>query len=321
MMMENLITESERIIGHYRGAEAGPLVVAIGGIHGNEPAGVRALERLFELLEEEPRLNPGFSFRGELLALRGNLAALREGKRFIDVDMNRIWRPLPPGNLNFSRHEDEELYELLTAIETAAEDSPLSEIVLLDLHTTTADGGIFAVTGDDIPSLSLAAEMAVPVIKGMLTGVQGTTLHYFRGDHFGDRKARALSFEAGRHDDPLSVDLALAATVNLLRALGCVREEDVSTYHDNLLRESSSRLPLLTELTYVHHIQRDGTDGFKMLPGFRNFQPVTKNTLLAHDHSGEIHAPSDGYLLMPLYQTKGDEGFFIVKNFVPDTAY
>jgi len=43
--MENLITESERIIGHYRGAEAGPLVVAIGGIHGNEPAGVQTFYR------------------------------------------------------------------------------------------------------------------------------------------------------------------------------------------------------------------------------------------------------------------------------------
>lgn len=319
--MENLITESERIIGHYRGAEAGPLVVAIGGIHGNEPAGVRALERLFDLLKEEPRLNPGFTFRGELLALRGNVAALREGKRFIDVDMNRIWRPLVAGQQDFPRHEDEELYELLTAVETAVEESPLSEIILLDLHTTTADGGIFAVTGDDSPSLSLAAEMAVPVIKGLLTGLQGTTLHYFRGGHFGERKVRALSFEAGRHDDPQSVDLALAATINLLRALGCVREEDVSTYHDTLLRESSARLPLLTELAYVHRIRRDGTDGFKMLPGFRNFQPVTKDTLLAHDQTGAIYAPGDGYLLMPLYQEQGDEGFFLVRNYTPDSAF
>ena len=70
-------------------------MVAIGGIHGNEPAGVRALERLFELLAEEPLINPGFTFKGELLALRGNLEALNQGKRFIDTDLNRIWRPTP----------------------------------------------------------------------------------------------------------------------------------------------------------------------------------------------------------------------------------
>jgi len=316
------IAESERIIGHYRGAEAGPLVVAIGGIHGNEPAGVLALERLFDLLEDEPRINPGFTFKGDLLALRGNLEALAAGKRFIDADLNRIWRRLDGGPDTIVTSEDRELHELLAAIETAVEEAPLSELVLLDLHTTTASGGIFAITGDDGPSLSLAAEMAVPVIKGMLSGLQGTTLHYFRGNHFPTNlPARAISFEAGSHDDPVSVDISLAATINLLRALGCVREEDVSTYHDDLLRQKASDLPRLTELVYVHHIPRDGSDGFRMKPGYRNFQPVTKGTIIAADNNGDIAVPADGYLLMPLYQQLGDEGFFVVRDYVFPLAF
>lgn len=320
--MANVIPASERIIGHYRGADAGPLVVAIGGIHGNETAGVRALERLFEMLDEEPLINPGFNFKGELLALRGNVAALREGKRFIDEDMNRIWRFREPGDLAFKSVEDRELYELITAIETALEENPLSELVLLDLHTTTADGGVFAVTGDDTPSLSLAAEMSVPVIKGMLTGLQGTTLHYFRAGHFQTNfHVRAVSFESGQHDDPASIDLALAATINLLRALGCVREQDVSSYHDNILRESAGALPRMTELVYVHHIAPDGSDEFRMLPGFQNFQPVQSGTHLATDKNGDVYAPADGYLLMPLYQEQGDEGFFMVRDYVPPSAF
>lgn len=319
--MENVISDSERIIGHYQGAEAGPLMVAIGGIHGNEPAGVRALERLFDLLDEEPRVNPGFTFRGELLALRGNLAALREGRRFIDVDMNRIWRVRPDGEQQFRRSEDRELHELLAAVETALEDSPLSEIVLMDLHTTTATGGIFAVTGDDDPSLLLAAELGVPVIKGMSGGLQGTTLNYFRAGHFGDRPVRAVTFEAGQHDDPAAVNLALAATINLLRALGCVRDEDVSTYHDDLLRESAGHLPRLTELVYVHRFPTGERSHFSMIPGFRNFQRVTKGTPLAEDRSGKIRAPADGYLLMPLYQELGDEGFFLLRDYPTTTAY
>jgi len=316
------IAESERIIGHYRGAEAGPLVVAIGGIHGNEPAGVRALERLFEMLEDEPRLNPGFNFKGEFLALRGNLEALAQGKRYIDVDLNRIWRPLGPRPEQFATSEDHELHELLAAIETAVEEAPLSELVLLDIHTTTATGGIFAITGDDAPSLSLAAEMSVPVIKGMLSGLQGTTLHYFRGNHFETTlPVRAISFEAGHHTDPLSVDLALASTINLLRALGCVKDEDVSTYHDQRLRESAAHLPRLTELAYVHKIANNGSDGFRMNPGYKNFQPVRKGELLATDNNGEITAPLDGYLLMPLYQSQGEEGFFVVRDYTFPLAY
>ena len=319
--MEILAT-TERIIGHYRGTEPGALVVAIGGIHGNEPAGVHALERLFDMLADEPRLNPGFTFRGELLALRGNLAALAAGVRYVDADLNRIWRPLPMPPDPLAVSEDRELYELLTAIETAVEEAPLSELVLLDLHTTTAAGGIFAVTGDDRSSLSLAAEMTVPVIKGMLSGLQGTTLHYFRGGHFPTQfPVRAVSFEAGAHDDPRSADLALAATVNLLRALGCVREEDVSSYHDELLREHAGQLPKMTELVYVHHIAADGSDGFRMRPHHRNFEAVTAGQVVAEDHNGEIAAPADGYLLMPLYQDQGEEGFFLVRDYQFPVAY
>ncbi|MEM9258693.1 MAG: succinylglutamate desuccinylase/aspartoacylase family protein [Bacteroidota bacterium] len=319
--MEN-IADSARIIGHYRGKEVGPLVVAIGGIHGNEPAGVQALERLFELLEEEPRINPGFNFKGELLALRGNLAALATGERYIDMDLNRIWRARETHTDNFTSSEDREIHELLTAIEIAVEEAPLSELVLLDLHTTTAHGGIFAITGDDNPSLMLAAEMSVPVIKGMLSGLQGTTLHYFHGDNFAtDLPVRAISFESGYHQDPASIDLALAATVNLLRALGCVRTEDVNTYHDELLRKAACELPRLTELVYVHHIAPDGSDGFRMRPGYGNYHPVTQGEILAKDKSGPIHAPVTGYLLMPLYQDLGDEGFFIVRDYHVPSAY
>ncbi|OAV45970.1 succinylglutamate desuccinylase/aspartoacylase family protein [Lewinella sp. 4G2] len=302
-----------RIIGHYRGSEPGPLVVAIGGIHGNEPAGVRALERLFELLAEEPDINPGFTFRGELLALRGNLEALSQGVRYIDTDLNRIWRPAPDGERSFATSEDRELHELLACIETAVEEAPLSELVLIDLHTTTASGGIFSITGDDRPSLDLAAGMFVPVIKGMLSGLQGTTLHYFRGNNFKTNfPIRAVTFEAGGHQDPESIELSLAAVLSLIRALGCVRPEDVRTYHDELLQEAAANLPLLTDLVYVHHITQ--SDGFQMDPGYVNFQPVEKGAVIARDVRGEIRSPEDGYLLMPLYQEKGNEGFFLLRD-------
>ena len=311
---------SGRIIGHYRGAEAGPLVVAIGGIHGNEPAGVRALERLFGLLEEEPLINPGFGFKGELLALRGNLEALAVGKRYIDTDLNRIWRPQVNDGRLPATSEERELHELISCIEHAVEEAPLSELVFLDIHTTTAHGGIFAVTGDDTPSLSLAAEMSVPVVKGMLSGLQGTTLHYFRGGHFStDFPVRAVTFEAGNHDDPASVELALAATINLLRALGCVREEDVNTYHDTLLRDAAADLPLLTSLAYVHRVVDE--DKFRMLPGYTNFQPVKAGEELAVDARGKVVAPADGYLLMPLYQEQGNEGFFLLQDYNKPSGY
>lgn len=319
-----------RIIGHYVGQEPGPLVIAIGGIHGNEPAGVQALERFFELLDEEPQINPGFVFAGEILALRGNLAALGQGLRFIDQDLNRIFNPQrieklrtdqqTPFQEDKSHHEDRELLALLDAIEIAIEESQSTDITILDIHTTTARGGIFTITADDHASLQIGSELYAPVIKGMLSGVYDTTLHYFRDGRYGpDKKITAITFEAGQHDDPASVDRALAATINLLRALGCVQSADVRTLHDETLRNHAKGLPSITQLAYAHTIVPG--DEFHMRPGYVNFQAVKQGEVLAHDKNGPVTAPMDGYILMPLYQNLGEEGFFIVTDYVLDAAY
>lgn len=313
-----------RIIGHYQGTEAGPLVVAIGSLHGNEPAGVVALEQLFDLLAEEPKINPGFNFKGELLALRGNLAASAINQRFIDQDLNRIWDDHRIAQLRAdssqASSEEKELMELLDTIEIAIEESKPETVIILDLHTTTAEGGIFTITGDDVASLNLGAELFAPVIKGLLGGVSGTTLHYFSSHRFGsDIELRALTFEAGSHQDPLSVDRALAATINLLRGCGCVQEADVRTLHDELLQRYAADLPRLTQLVYVHKIR--ATDEFQMLPNFKNFQVVEQHQIIARDKNGPIYAPRAGYILMPLYQQQGAEGFFIVEDFELSVAF
>ena len=42
--------KTERIIGHISGKETGPTLVFFGGIHGNEPSGVEALDHVFAQL-------------------------------------------------------------------------------------------------------------------------------------------------------------------------------------------------------------------------------------------------------------------------------
>jgi len=45
-----------RIIGRYDGSEKGPMLVCIGAMHGNEPAGVRAIELVLKMLDVEPKV-------------------------------------------------------------------------------------------------------------------------------------------------------------------------------------------------------------------------------------------------------------------------
>ncbi|NNE30031.1 MAG: succinylglutamate desuccinylase, partial [Saprospiraceae bacterium] len=83
----------DRIIGEFSGNEEGPLVIIFGGMHGNEHAGIHAVELLFQLLEIEPYANPSFSFKGKVIGLIGNLQAVKQKVRFIKKDLNRSFTP------------------------------------------------------------------------------------------------------------------------------------------------------------------------------------------------------------------------------------
>jgi succinylglutamate desuccinylase len=306
----------DRIIGDYTGQQPGPLVVVFGGIHGNEPAGVEALKTLFDLLQLESGHNPDFQFFGRLLALRGNRRALQTGKRFIDKDLNRFWQPqhlqelqnLPPGS-SPADSEDQELLELLKLIRQTIADYRPQRMYVLDLHTTSTSGGIFTITSNQEESIRLAVQLHAPVITGILRGLSGTTLHHFTSEHYPCHTV-ALSFEAGQHDDPVSVQRAIAAIINLLRSVGCVRAEDVENKHDQLLMTYSAGLPKVADLVYTHRIPADSQ--FCMQPGYVNFQAVNAGELLAYQDGEPVYSPFDAHILMPLYQPQGEDGFFLV---------
>lgn len=300
---------------HYTDARPGPLLVALGGMHGNERAGVVALQRLAMMLAAEPAKNPSFAYRGTFVGLAGNRAAIARGNRFVRQDLNRIWTPANVARIAAlpaaaRGPEETELYELHSTIRNLVAHIRPPQLYVLDLHTTTADGGIFTLPARAPESERLAAELHAPVITGMLDGLAGTTLHYFTDANW-PVPTSAVTFEAGQHDDPQSADRAVAAVVNFMRAAGAIRQQDVEHRHDVLLQAYSAGLPRRSHLVYTHRIQPG--DQFVMRPGYVNFQAVKKDEVLAHDRHGIIRAPRSGRLLMPLYQQQGDDGFFIVE--------
>lgn len=305
---------SNRIIGQYTRNEDGPLLIAIGGIHGNEPAGVNGIERILGLLHQEPTYNPSFIYNGTFVGLRGNLAALKAKTRFIDTDMNRLFKPAHIAELRAGKtptSEDKELLELLDTIDDLMCCIPHSRVVFLDIHTTTAHGGIFSIPQDNTESVTLGLNLHAPVIKGMNTGLVGTTMHYFTKVHFGPF-SNGVCFESGQHDDPESTENAVSGIVNCMRSIGAVAARHAESKHDDRLLEYSKHLPTLCNLLHTHDIQEG--DQFVMQPGYVNFQEIEKGELLAHDRHGEIRAPMSGYMLMPLYQKQGNDGFFIIES-------
>ena len=298
-----------RVIGSYSEGRPGPLLICVGGIHGNEWAGVKAMDLLIKMLEVEPITNPQFEFYGRLVLLLGNLPALEQHTRFLDVDLNRIWsEDFIEGPRTFA--ETSQLLELKDCIEREI-DAWASEVALIDLHTTTAAGGIFSLPANDKESLALAEGMHAPVITNLVDRVDGNLIKYFT-EKYVDKNLRGVVFEGGQHEDQLSVNRCIAAMINCIRSLGLVDPDHIVNRHDELLRTYSRGLPKVAALRYVHQINPN--DAFEMLPGYRNFQPVEKGTVVAKDKDGMIEIREDGLILMPLYQAKGDDGFFVVRE-------
>jgi succinylglutamate desuccinylase len=306
------LTTIPRELGGYGGMIPGPLVICIGGMHGNEPAGIFAARRVLQALQATQPV-----FRGEFIALSGNRTALAQRRRYVAQDFNRLWTAERLNSLHQSpapvlhNPEEKEQQELLAAIESALA-RRRGPVIFLDLHTTSADGVAFTVISDTILNRRLALSIPAPVILGLEECLDGTTLNYIN-----DLGYIAVGFEGGQHEAPASIEHHEAAIWTILQTAGCLRAEDApqaDALREQLARDTKNA-PRIVETRYRHAIQEG--DQFVMEPGFSNFQPVTRGQLLARNRHGDIRARETGFILMPLYQSQGADGFFLVRAVKP----
>lgn len=303
----------ERVLARARGHGPGPTLICVGAIHGNEPAGVRAIQRVATRLAERESL-----IHGDFLGLVGNMAAFARGRRFIGSDLNRAWTSERVQRLRAGRsrselrdEEEREQAELLALIEGALGQAR-GPAYLLDLHTTSGSDGMFSVFGDALRQRAFAESFPVPMVLGLEELVDGTIIQYF-----GERGVVAVTVETGRHDAPESVEHAEAAIWVALRTLEMLHHdlEEEGARGERELRRASAHLPPALEMRYRHPVRAG--DRFEMRPGYRNFDRVTRGEVLARDIRGDIHATETARLLMPLYQDQGEDGFFLVRRFSP----
>jgi len=296
-----------RILGEVGPSGSGPTLLIVGGLHGNEPAGVEASSRVLEGLGDRAA-----DLRGRVQFLVGNRRALQAGVRYQAWDLNRVWTTqqlerLASGARNGA--EDTEQVEILDELDRVISSSS-GPVYALDLHTTSGPGGVFATVGDTLENRALAQSLPVPLVLGLEELVDGT-LH----DYLASRGVITLAFESGQHEEPEAVDRAEAAIWILLAATGILPESQLPELGParTMLARSGRRLPRVVELRHRHPVSQ--ADGFRMRPGFRNFEQIREGDLVADDRSGAVAVPESGRILMPLYQTLGEDGFFVVREF------
>jgi hypothetical protein len=245
--------------------------------------------------------------------------ALASGQRFIKEDLNRIWSAgeverlrsfQGPGELGADRFQQLELLKLIDDLFQRAGER--RRVIFVDLHTTSACGGPFTIFGDTLANRSFAANFPVPMILGLEEQIDGALL-----DYVGSQGAVTLGFEAGPHTSAESVQRQEAMVSLTLVAAGIIQQKNCQYVVEfrRRLAEASAKIPPVIEVIYRHPVAHE--DQFKMIPGFTNFELVKKGQKLARDKDGSVLAPIAGRILLPLYQTQGSDGFFIVNSVWP----
>ena len=299
----------DRIIWSHK-KDTGPVVVIFAGIHGNEVAGIHASRRLARSLSENTdRLN------GSIYMISGNLKALREGVRYLDRDLNRLWGEVSNGALenesnDLDSPELKEADELLATLNEVVNEHRFvtQDLKFIDLHTTSAESCAFILFNDTLENRKSASYFPVPQILGIEETIHGTLLSYIN-----DLGYPAIGFEAGKHEAKSSVDRMEAFLWLYLHhtQVYTLKLREVH-YYEKMMHGDSEIEDSYYEISYHHYV--DDASQFKMKEGFLNFDPVYKGDLLANEKGEPIYAPKSGLIFMPLYQSKGNDGFFILRG-------
>lgn len=308
--VRHILFNKSRLISKIEGDPKGPTIVFSGGIHGNEPAGVLALVRVFNKIKER-----NIEVKGSLLALIGNRKALHINQRFIKNDLNRLWTPenihhLHNGGFNDKKltPEIDEMIEIDDLLMNFIKGKSSKNRYFIDLHTTSSTTIPFAAIDKIKNSIDFAMQLPLPFIINLDEFLQGTLLHYLDHINFG-----AMVFEAGRHEDPMAVEIHEALVWLVLYTAGAISKKDISNY-DALMTLLSGINQNPHQVFKITHREPNNNGSFKMLTGFVNFQPITKGQPLASYNGHRIMSQKDGHIFMPLYQNQGLDGYFIVEK-------
>lgn len=297
----------DRFLGKIEGTMPGPLVICLAAIHGNEQIGIHAFRNVASAIEKHQ-----IKFSGKLVGLLGNAKATASNVRFLDYDLNRCWRQEVLNRVLMGKQprqaEDEELRQLYEIIERESRGNYTFR-VMADLHSTSADKGNFIVISEDEVNHPVIRALKLPTIIGLDKYLEGTLLDYYHRKGF-----LSFAFEGGMMGTESVYQLHTSGLWEILDKSGCIshHDHDMEDHYADQLAKVSAGLPKKLIVKYRESVKKE--DGFRMLPGFHNFQRIKAGQHLAINHRGNILSPMDGLMFMPLYQTEGEDGFFIAEE-------
>lgn len=277
----------------------GPLILVIAALHGNEWVGIEALRELQSRLQKQ-------AFAGRLVGIVGNLQAASLRKRFVEQDLNRLFRSDYLDTDHSDVAEWHQARALIETINTEIERYPSARGVhMLDIHSMSGDGIPFTCFPHTERNEQLAHQLPLPAIADLVEHLPGTLTEFYK-----HRMQSTMVVECGQHDAQSTLQTGIAALLYHLSLTGNLPTDAVDDTQLNWLLEHCGDMPrVFTRIRYRHAIALGS--GFRMEPGYDNLQSVAQGELLATELGGEVYAPCSGRIALPCYQEQGEDGFFI----------
>jgi len=187
-------------------------------MHGNEPVGGMALDRLEQIIEQQ-------LIAGSVLTVRANPRAAKLDMRFTSDgrDMNRLWDASNLARLKRpGRHrcyEEQRVGQLAPLL--------LECDAILDLHSTSRPAPPFILFRDDQRHSTIAVRLGV---RRLVTGLHEANILDgglcsnvgLKPGEYSDRLG--FTFEAGQHTNPENAERAFEVVLRLLAVLGMWRD-------------------------------------------------------------------------------------------------
>ncbi len=271
---------------HISSPNPGTHAVIVGGTHGNEPGGVKAIVQLHRAFRNgEIALN-----RGRISFLLGNPKAFKKNVRYIDSDLNRVFVKQDPSTVEGQRALE---------IEAFLEDHDDIN-ALLDLHSVSIGAfKLLVYTKDDSDNTEFALRLSsIPLhfvfnpehMPGTL--IEAANAHGIRG----------LIVECGNHYAKQAVETAKQHIHNFLGRHHLIDE-------GYMLKE-----PTPARITFYESIQAIKPQaGFRFLiKDIKTGTKLSKGQKYARDDHSDHAAPQDCYVVVPsrlVKSTDDDAGF------------
>ena len=253
----------------FSGDLSGPSIVILGGVHGDEPCGVFAVEKLRSLLATGERILT----RGTLTLITANLEALAHNKRFMETNLNRLFKDNSGATHSSEVRRAEELKPLLANTD-----------FVLDLHSTSQPSPAFIVceAGDRSFAEMLGIKWVVTGWAALDPALEGDTCTWAN-----KHGAQAVTLECGQHTDPDAPLVAFSTAMRALSGLGMIETPIV---------KEQVEPPQFLALYHAHILSQRG---FVYARSFRGFDPIAEGEIIGTDANGDHRAPRASRIVFP----------------------